>query len=80
MNSSLLKKALPHVIAIVVFWVVSVAFNKTALEDKTLRQSDLQQFTAMARQSVEFREKYGHYPLWTESMFSGMPGYNIAFE
>ena len=80
MNSSLLKKALPHVIAIVVFWVVSVAFNKTALEGKEFRQSDLKQFTGMAQQSIEFREKYGHYPLWTESMFGGMPGYNIAFE
>ena len=80
MNSSLLKKALPHVIAIVVFWIVSVAFNKTALEGKILRQSDVQGFTGMAQQSIEFREKYGHYPLWTESMFGGMPGYNIAFE
>jgi hypothetical protein len=80
MNSSLLKKALPHIIAIAVFWIVSVAFNKTALEGKTLRQSDVQGFTGMAQQSIEFREKYGHYPLWTESMFGGMPGYNIAFE
>jgi hypothetical protein len=80
MNSSLLKKALPHIIAIVVFWIVSVAFNKTALEGKTLRQSDVQGFTGMAQQSLEFRAKYGHFPLWTESMFSGMPAYNIAFE
>ena len=80
MNSSLLKKALPHLIALAVFWIVSVAFNKTALEGKVLRQSDVQGFTGMARQSVEFREKYGHYPLWSESMFGGMPGYNIAFE
>jgi hypothetical protein len=80
MNSSLLKKALPHIIALFVFWIVSIAFNKTALEGKTLRQSDVQGFTGMARQSIEYREKYGHYPLWTESMFGGMPGYNIAFE
>jgi Bacterial membrane protein YfhO len=80
MNSPLLKKAIPHLIALAVFWIVSVAFNKTALEGKVLRQSDVQQFTGMARQSVEFREKYGHYPLWSESMFGGMPGYNIAFE
>jgi hypothetical protein len=80
MNSSLLKKALPHVIALVVFLVVSVAYNKTALEGKVLRQGDVQGYTGMARQSNEFREKYGHYPLWTESMFSGMPAYNIAME
>src|SRR5450432_1119165 len=80
MNSLLLKKALPHIIALVVFWIVSITVNKTALEDKILRQSDVQGFTGMAQQSIEFREKHGHFPLWTESMFGGMPGYNIAFE
>jgi hypothetical protein len=80
MNSSLLKKALPHIIAIVVFLVVSVAYNKTALEGKVLRQADVEGYTAMARQSHEFKDKYGHFPLWTESMFSGMPAYNIAMD
>jgi len=80
MNSTLLKKALPHLIAIVVFLVVSIAYNKTALEGKVLRQADVQGYTGMARQSNEFKEKYGHYPLWTESMFSGMPAYNIAMD
>ena len=80
MNSSLLKKALPHIIAIVVFLVVSVAYNKTALEGKVLRQADVQGYTGMAKQSDDYREKNGHWPLWTESMFSGMPAYNIAIE
>jgi hypothetical protein len=80
MNSSLLKKALPHILAIVVFLVVSIAYNKTALEGKVLRQADVEGYTAMARQSHEFKEKYGHFPLWTESMFSGMPAYNIAMD
>ena len=80
MNSSLLKKALPHVIAIVVFLLVSIVYNKTALEGKVLRQADVQGYTGMAKQSNDFREKYGHYPLWTESMFGGMPAYNIAME
>ncbi len=34
----------------------------------------------MAKQSDDYREKNGHYPLWTESMFSGMPAYNIRME
>ena len=80
MNSSLLKKALPHFIAIVVFLVVSLIYNKTALEGKVLQQADVQGYTGMAKQSNEFKEKYGHYPLWTESMFSGMPAYNIAMD
>ena len=80
MNSSLFKKALPHIIAVVVFLIVSVAYNKTALEGKTLRQADVQGYTGMAKQSNDFKEKYGHWPLWTESMFGGMPAYNIAME
>ena len=80
MNSSLLKKALPHIIAVVVFLIVSVAYNKTALDGKVVSQSDVQQFKGMAKQSDDFKEKNGHWPLWTESMFSGMPAYNIAIE
>src|SRR5450631_804803 len=80
MISSLLKKALPHFIAIAVFLVVSVVYNKTALEDKVLRQADVQGYTGMFQQSKEFKEKNGHWPLWTESMFGGMPAYNIAME
>src|SRR5450631_4666702 len=80
MISSLLKKVLPHLIAVVVFLVVSVAYNKTALEDKVLRQADVQGYTGMFQQSKDFKEKNGHWPLWTESMFGGMPAYNIAME
>jgi hypothetical protein len=80
MNSTLLKKTLPHIIAVVVFLIVSVAYNKTALEGKVLRQIDVQGYKGMAQQSNEYKEKYGHWPLWSESMFGGMPAYNIALE
>jgi hypothetical protein len=80
MNSSRLKKALPHLIAIAVFFVVSIVFNKTALEGKELSQSDVEQFKGLAKQSDDYREKNGHYPLWTESIFSGMPAYNVRME
>ncbi len=32
----------------------------------------------MAQQSIEFREKYGQYPLWTNSIFGGMPAFQVA--
>ncbi len=80
MNSSLLKKALPHFIAFAVFLIVSIVYNKSALDGKVLRQADVQGYTGMAKQSNDYREKNGHWPLWTESMFAGMPAYNIAME
>jgi hypothetical protein len=76
--NAVLKKALPHVIAILVFLVVAVVYCRPALEGKVVGQSDVEQYKAMARQSFEYKEKYGHFPLWIESDFSGMPGYTIA--
>lgn len=78
MNSAFLKKSLPHILAVLIFLVVAIVYCKPALEGKTLSQSDVIGHTGMARQSELFNKKYGHYPFWTESMFSGMPAFNIA--
>jgi len=78
MNPSLLKKALPHLTAIALFLIVAIVYCKPALDGKVVHQSDVIGYKGMAQQSVEFKEKYGHYPLWTESTFAGMPTYNIA--
>jgi hypothetical protein len=79
-NSSILKKALPHLIAVLVFLIVAVVYCRPALEGKVVNQSDVQQWKAMAHQSFEYKEKYGHFPLWTEGAFSGMPAYTIAID
>lgn len=80
MNSSLFKKALPHLIAIVVFLVIAVVYCQPAFQGKVVNQSDISGWKGMAQQSFEFKEKYGHMPYWITSMFSGMPGYQTAFE
>jgi hypothetical protein len=78
MNSQLFKKALPHILAIAVFLIVAVVYCRPALQGKVVGQSDVEQYNAMARQSEQYRETHGQYPLWTESAFSGMPAYTIA--
>jgi hypothetical protein len=80
MKSSFLKKALPHVIAIILFLVVAVVYCRPVLEGKVVNQSDIQQYKEMARQSFEYKEKYGRFPLWIESAFAGMPAYTIAID
>jgi len=72
------KQVLPHLVAIVVFLLLSIFLNKPALEGKAVQQGDVVQWKAMAQQSFEFKEKYGHFPNWTNSMMSGMPAYQIA--
>lgn len=80
MNKGLLSKLLPHIIAVVIFLVVAVLYCKPVLEGKVLSQHDIIGWKGMAQQSIEFKEKYGHYPLWTNSLFGGMPAYTIAME
>jgi hypothetical protein len=74
------KKLLPHIIAVVIFVIVAVIYCKPALQGKVVIQHDTQGWRGMAQQSFEYKEKYGHYPLWTNSMFSGMPAYQIAVD
>ena len=72
------KQVLPHVAAVVIFLLLSIFLNKPALEGKVVQQNDVIQWRAMAQQSFEFKEKYGHFPKWTNSMMSGMPTFQIA--
>jgi len=74
------KRILPHLIAIAIFLIVAVIYCKPALQGKVVQQSDIQGWRGMAQQSFEFKDKYGHFPLWSNSMFSGMPAYQIALD
>ncbi len=74
------KKLLPHAIAIALFALVAVIYCKPALQGKVLSQHDVLGWKGMAQQSFEVKEKTGYLPLWTNSMFGGMPAYQIAFE
>jgi len=72
------NKILPHVIAVVIFLVVAAVYCKPALQGKVMPQHDLAQWVGMSKDQMNYAEKNGHAPLWTNGMFSGMPGYVIA--
>lgn len=74
------KAIYPHLIAVVVFLIVAVIYCKPALEGKVLQQSDVTQWKAMYEDQRKVKEETGTLPLWTNGMFSGMPGYQISLE
>src|SRR5690554_5363563 len=74
----LLKKSVPHVTAVVLFLVATSLYFFPLLQGKGLSQHDIQQFKGSAQEVIEHREQYGEEPLWTNSMFSGMPAYLIS--
>ena len=78
MIKNLALKSVPHVIAVLIFIVISLAYFYPLLEGKKLEQSDITQFRGMAKEIVDFREETGEEALWTNSMFGGMPAYLIS--
>jgi hypothetical protein len=80
MKNPLVKKIFPHLVAIVVFLVISVLFCKPVLDGYVLNQHDNVGWKGMAQNSFEYKEKNGHYPLWNPNLFSGMPNYQVAME
>jgi hypothetical protein len=73
-----LKPLLPHFAVLLAFIGLSLIYMQPLLEGKELMQSDIIQFKGMSQEIVDFREKTGEEPLWTGSMFSGMPAYQIS--
>ena len=71
------RKALPAVVAILVFGVVSVIGFAPQLEGRVLPQHDIRQFDGMSRDIRECRADFDEDPQWTGAMFSGMPAYQI---
>ena len=74
------KKLLPHLIAIATFVIVSVLFCKPAFEGKVLQQHDIISVNGMAKNALDYKEKFGHLPLWNTNLFSGMPNYQVTME
>jgi hypothetical protein len=79
-SKDLLRSAIPHFIAIAVFALVAYVYCRPAFNNKVLEQEDVLQWQAMAHNSFKYKEIHGHFPLWSNGMFSGMPAYQIAMD
>lgn len=61
------------------FFILSaVYFSPLISGQKVMFQHDIQQAKGMAQEITAFEEKTGENSLWTNSMFSGMPVYQIG--
>ncbi len=73
-----LRQYMPHIAAIVLFIVVSFAYFYPVLEGKILKANDSTVSRINSKEIHDFREDYGSEPLWTNSVFSGMPAFLIS--
>ena len=72
------KKVLPYVVAIVAFVAVAMIYCAPVLEGKVLVQGDINNWKGAAQEARTFYEENGTRTWWTNSMFSGMPTYQIT--
>jgi hypothetical protein len=67
-----------HFFALVFFVVASLAYFYPVLQGKTIVQSDIIQYTGMAKEQNDFRKYTDEEPYWTNSAFGGMPTYQLG--
>ena len=72
------KKILPYAVAIVAFVAVAMIYCAPILEGKVLVQGDVNNWKGAAQEARSFYDEHGTRTWWTNSMFSGMPTYQIT--
>lgn len=80
MKPNSFKSALPHIIAVLLFTVISFAYFFPVLEGKKINAHDTKVYEGSSKEISNYREKHGGEPLWTNSMFGGMPAYTISMK
>lgn len=72
------NKYIPHLLALVTIIVLTLVYFSPTLDNKVLQTHDTTVFAGSVKEILEHREQYDEDPLWTNSMFAGMPAYLIA--
>ncbi len=72
------KKILPHVLVIVGFIILALAYFSPVLKGEQILQSDIVHYMGMAKQQTDFKVDTGEETYWTNSAFGGMPTYQLG--
>ncbi len=72
------KSWIPYPVAIALFVILSIAYASPLLQGRVLVQQDIIKFQGMAKEIADFRQETGEEALWTNSMFGGMPAFQIS--
>ncbi len=68
----------PHLWVIAGFILVALVYFYPVLKGQKIYQSDIAQFTGMAKEQNDFRKEFDAEPYWTNSAFGGMPTYQLG--
>ncbi|MBF4491777.1 YfhO family protein [Flavobacterium sp. MR2016-29] len=74
----IVNKFYPHALVVLGFILVSLIYFYPVLQGKQIFQSDIAQYTGMAKEQNDFRAAENAEPYWTNSAFGGMPTYQLG--
>jgi hypothetical protein len=72
------KKLLPHILVLAILLIISMVYFHPALSGYSLKTNDIKQHKGMSKEIADFRQEHKEEPLWTNSMFGGMPATQIS--
>ena len=73
-----IKRILPHILILIGFVVLSLAYFNPVLQGKQIFQSDIMQYIGMSKQQKDFKAQTGEETYWTNGAFAGMPTYQLG--
>lgn len=80
MNKATLRSLIPHITAVLLFILIAYLYFPSIIEGKQLVAHDTQSWQGMAQETVEYNTTHKDATLWTNSMFGGMPTYQISMK
>ena len=72
------KSVLPILIIIAIYAVISIIYCSPVLEGKVINAGDQVNGLSNVQECVNYTEETGKYSWWTNSLFSGMPNYQVG--
>jgi len=75
---SLISFSKTHLLILLGFLALAMAYMSPILDGKVLSQHDMTQFTGVKQELKQYHEETGEYSQWTNSLFSGMPAFHVG--
>lgn len=72
------KKIAPYVVALVVFLGFALMYCSPVLNGEVLQAGDVNTWKGAANEALEYHKTTGETTWWTNSMFGGMPTYQVT--
>ena len=73
-----IKPYYPHLLALLGFVIAALLYFYPVLKGDVIYQSDIVQYTGMAKEQNDFRADNDQEPYWTNASFGGMPTYQLG--